>query len=106
MAFDAAARAQRARFVRYLREHLDTSLSTTPLSDLSMLYREGNTYDTMSEHPTASWEPLQDGNVFYRRQQVYSIPGKLPNLGDYIIAGCHYGGPIGIHLSFSNAQAN
>lgn len=47
------------------------------------------------EHPTATWEALQDGKVFYRRQQVYSIPGKLPHLGDFIIAGCRYGGPIG-----------
>ncbi|KZP18145.1 vacuolar protein sorting-associated protein 16 [Athelia psychrophila] len=50
----------------------------------------------MSEHPTTSWEAMQDGNVFYRRQQLYSIPGKLPNLEDYIIAGCRYGGPIAL----------
>ena len=37
-------------------------------------------------------------NVFYRRQQVYSIPGKLPNLGDFIIAGSQYGGPLGIFM--------
>ena len=47
------------------------------------------------EHPTASWQAMQEGNVFYRRQQCYSIPGKLPDLGDYIVAGCRYGGPIG-----------
>jgi len=52
----------------------------------------------MSEHPTASWEAMQDGNVFYRRQQLYSIAGKLPNLGDYIVAGCRYGGPLGFLL--------
>ncbi|KZP02553.1 hypothetical protein FIBSPDRAFT_609908 [Athelia psychrophila] len=52
----------------------------------------------MSEHPTTSWEAMQDGNVFYRRQQLYSIPGKLPNLEDYIIAGCRYGGPIGTSM--------
>ena len=33
--------------------------------------------------------------MFYRKQQVYSTPGKLPNLGDFIIAGCRYGGPLG-----------
>ena len=49
----------------------------------------------MSEHPTASWEALQDGNVFYRRHQNYSIPGKLPNLNDFLVAGCRYGGPLG-----------
>src|SRR5277367_2176798 len=46
-------------------------------------------------HPSASWEAMQDGNVFYRRQQLYSIPGKLPPLEEYIIAGCRCGGPIG-----------
>ncbi|KZT04540.1 vacuolar protein sorting-associated protein 16 [Laetiporus sulphureus 93-53] len=50
----------------------------------------------MEEHPTAQWEAMQDGNVFYRRHQIYSIPGKLPNLSDFIVAGCHYGGPIAI----------
>jgi hypothetical protein len=49
----------------------------------------------MAEHPTASWEAMQDGNVFYRRQELYSIPGKLPPLEEYIIAGCRCGGPIG-----------
>jgi hypothetical protein len=47
------------------------------------------------EHPTTLWQPMQDGNVFYRRQQCYSIPGKLPDLNDYTIAGCKYGGPVG-----------
>lgn len=50
----------------------------------------------MTEHPTLSWEAMQDGSVFYRRHQLYSIPGKLPgDLQDFIIAGCRYGGPIG-----------
>lgn len=38
---------------------------------------------------------MQEGTVFYRRQQLYSVVGKLPNLGDYIVAGCRYGGPLG-----------
>ncbi|KAJ2936767.1 hypothetical protein H1R20_g334, partial [Candolleomyces eurysporus] len=49
----------------------------------------------MASHPTASWQAMQDGNTFYRRQQLYSVPGKLPELSDYIVAGCQYGGPIG-----------
>ena len=49
----------------------------------------------MTEHPTASWEAMPDGTVFYKRQQLYSIQGKLPNLEDYIIAGCRFGGPLG-----------
>ncbi|KAF8155821.1 vacuolar assembling/sorting protein VPS16 [Crassisporium funariophilum] len=48
------------------------------------------------DHPTASWQAMQEGNVFYRRQQCYSIPGKLPDLRDYIVAGCRYGGPIAL----------
>ncbi|KAL6303033.1 vacuolar protein sorting-associated protein 16 [Sparassis latifolia] len=50
----------------------------------------------MTDHPTASWEAMQDGNVFYKRHQIYSISGKLPNLGDFIIAGCRYGGPLAL----------
>jgi hypothetical protein len=54
------------------------------------------------DHPTTFWQPMQEGNVFYRRQQCYSIPGKLPDLNGYIIAGCKYGGPIGTpHKEFS-----
>ena len=41
---------------------------------------------------------MQDGNVFYRRQQLYSVQGKFPRLDDYIIAGCRYGGPLGIRV--------
>ena len=52
---------------------------------------------TMTDHPTLSWEAMQDGSVFYTRHQLYSIPGKLPgDLNDFIIAGCRYGGPIGV----------
>lgn len=59
------------------------------------------------DHPTTTWEALQDGNVFYRRQQVYSIPGKLPHLGDFIIAGCRYGGPIGVlHVTMITAYTH
>ncbi|KAF6745417.1 vacuolar assembling/sorting protein VPS16 [Ephemerocybe angulata] len=50
----------------------------------------------MATHPTASWQAMQDGNTFYRRQQLYSVPGKLPELSDYIVAGCQYGGPIAL----------
>ncbi|KAI0346441.1 vacuolar protein sorting-associated protein 16 [Trametopsis cervina] len=48
------------------------------------------------EHPTATWEAMQGGTVFYRRQQVYSIPGKLPQLQDFIVAGSRYGGPTAL----------
>ncbi|KAI0792484.1 vacuolar protein sorting-associated protein 16 [Abortiporus biennis] len=59
----------------------------------------------MAEHPTATWEALQDGNVFYRRHQVYSIHGKLPNLGNFIVAGCRYGGPIALMRDSSKLVA-
>lgn len=49
----------------------------------------------MTEHPTTAWQAMQGGNVFYRRQQLYSLPGKLPDLGDYVVAGCRHGGPFG-----------
>ena len=55
-----------------------------------------------SEHPTMSWQAMQDGNAFYRRQQLYAIQDKLPDLDAYIIAGCRYGGPLGtLYLLFS-----
>ncbi|KAJ7892873.1 vacuolar assembling/sorting protein VPS16 [Mycena olivaceomarginata] len=49
-----------------------------------------------AERPSSRWQIMQDGRTFYKRQQLYSIPGKLPNLSDYIVAGCLYGGPIGL----------
>ena len=52
----------------------------------------------MADHPTTLWQAMDgDNNVFYRRQQLYAVDGgKLPNLDDCIIAGCRYGGPIGV----------
>jgi hypothetical protein len=50
---------------------------------------------TMAEHPTTSWQAMQDGNVFYRQQRLYTLDGKLPSLGDCIVAGCRNGGPFG-----------
>lgn len=57
------------------------------------------------EHPTVSWEAMQDSTVFYRRQQLYSIQGKLPNLQDYIVAGCRYGGPLAMMRDISKLVA-
>ncbi|KAG1862098.1 Vps16, C-terminal region-domain-containing protein [Suillus subalutaceus] len=48
------------------------------------------------QHPSATWEAVSNGIVFYRRQQLYTLPGKLPNITDYLIAGCKNGGPIGM----------
>ncbi|TFY64524.1 hypothetical protein EVJ58_g2580 [Rhodofomes roseus] len=61
----------------------------------------------MSDHPTSSWEAMQDGNAFYKRHQLYSIPGKLPDLSNFIVAGCRYGGPIGaFDCSCANSTPN
>lgn len=49
----------------------------------------------MAEHPTTSWQAMQDGNVFYRQQHLYALDGKLPSLGDCVVAGCRNGGPLG-----------
>lgn len=54
-----------------------------------------------TEHPTASWQAMQDGNVFYKRQQLYTIHDKLPNLDDYVVAGCRFGGPLGELYNFT-----
>ncbi|TBU22517.1 vacuolar protein sorting-associated protein 16 [Dichomitus squalens] len=60
----------------------------------------------MTDHPTLSWEAMQDGSVFYRRHQLYSIPGKLPgDLQDFIVAGCRYGGPIALMRDTSKLVA-
>lgn len=50
------------------------------------------------QHPSATWEAVSNGIVFYKRQQLYTLPGKLPNIADYVIAGCKNGGPIGMCL--------
>lgn len=60
----------------------------------------------MAEHPTTSWQAMQDGNAFYKQQRLYTLDGKLPNLGDCIVAGCHNSGPLGecpvsSHYSYS-----
>jgi vacuolar protein sorting-associated protein 16 len=48
---------------------------------------------------------MQDGNVFYRRQQLYSVGGKFPNFADFIIAGCRYGGPLALMRDASKLVA-
>jgi hypothetical protein len=54
----------------------------------------------MTENPTLSWEAMQDGKVFYRRQQLYSVRGKFPALDDHLVAGCRYAGPLGLFLQY------
>ncbi|KAJ7276065.1 Vps16, C-terminal region-domain-containing protein [Mycena haematopus] len=60
----------------------------------------------MTERPSSRWQIMQDGKTFYKRQQLYSIPGKLPNLSDYIVAGCRHGGPIALMRDHTKLIAN
>ncbi|KIJ36797.1 hypothetical protein M422DRAFT_179088, partial [Sphaerobolus stellatus SS14] len=46
------------------------------------------------EHPTASWEPIQDGTAFYRKHSVYQMQWQYLDVSDYIVAGARYGGPL------------
>lgn len=59
------------------------------------MHEKTDAMDSAVEHPTNTWEAMPEGNVFYRRLQLYSIPGKLPDLNDFVTAGCRNGGPIG-----------
>jgi len=74
-----------------------TSVIASPSSDLAIVgFPDNSKMESTVEHPTATWDAMPDGNVFYRRLQLYSIPGKFPDLNDYIISGCRNGGPIGV----------
>ncbi|KAG2363465.1 vacuolar assembling sorting protein VPS16 [Suillus spraguei] len=57
------------------------------------------------QHPSAAWEAVSNGIVFYRRQQLYTLSGKLPNIADYLIAGCKNGGPIALMRDTSKLVA-
>lgn len=51
-----------------------------------------------------SWETID--NVFYRRQQVYTMLWDVPNLSDYIIAVGKNGGPTGELTYFMHARCD
>ncbi|KAG8840224.1 hypothetical protein FRB91_006401, partial [Serendipita sp. 411] len=54
------------------------------------------------EHPTTSWEALNNGAVFYSRRHLYQMQWNLSSVGGgsdlsgYIVAGARFGGPIAI----------
>ena len=50
---------------------------------------------TLVEHPTTSWEAMQNGAVFYSKRQVYSMQWNVRDLSDFVIAGARFGGPLG-----------
>ncbi|EJU02203.1 vacuolar protein sorting-associated protein 16 [Dacryopinax primogenitus] len=49
-----------------------------------------------TDHPTSTWEPMQDGTVFYRKQELYSMQWKVQDLSDFKVVGARYGGPLAI----------
>ena len=57
---------------------------------------------SLVEHPTASWEAMNDGAVFYSKRHVYQMQWNLGSVGGgtdlsgYIVAGAKLGGPIGM----------
>ncbi|WWC85237.1 uncharacterized protein L201_000099 [Kwoniella dendrophila CBS 6074] len=44
--------------------------------------------------PTATWDTIQD--VFYRKEEIYTMSWRIPDLSEYIIAVGKNGGPIAI----------
>ncbi|KAG8767534.1 hypothetical protein FRC15_005602, partial [Serendipita sp. 397] len=54
------------------------------------------------EHPTTSWEALNNGAVFYSRRHLYQMQWNLSSVGGgsdlsgYIVAGARFGGPVAI----------
>jgi vacuolar protein sorting-associated protein 16 len=56
---------------------------------------------SLAEHPTVTWEALNDGAVFYSKKHVYqmqwilSSAGGGSDLSGYIVAAAKFGGPVG-----------
>ncbi|KDQ19047.1 hypothetical protein BOTBODRAFT_28535 [Botryobasidium botryosum FD-172 SS1] len=59
----------------------------------------------MTSHPTASWDAMQDGSVFYRKVEIYSMQWQLSDLSNFIIAGARYGGPFALIRNTSKIVA-
>ncbi|CCO31224.1 putative vacuolar protein sorting-associated protein 16 homolog [Rhizoctonia solani AG-1 IB] len=56
-------------------------------------------------NPTTTWEPVQDGEVFYSTREVYQMMWQLNDLTDFIIAGARYGGPLALMRDTSKLVA-
>lgn len=41
----------------------------------------------------SSWDTIQD--VFYRKDEIYTLEWKISDLSDYIVTSARNGGPIG-----------
>jgi len=63
---------------------------------------------TLVEHPTASWEAMNDGAVFYSKKHFYQMQWNLGlgggggDLAGYVIAAAKLGGPIGMCSMFED----
>ncbi|KAK8870008.1 hypothetical protein IAR55_000578 [Kwoniella newhampshirensis] len=47
---------------------------------------------SLTQSPTATWDTIQ--NVFYRKEEVYTMSWRIPDLSDYIVTAAKNGGPI------------
>ena len=54
--------------------------------------------------PPIRWDTIQ--NVFYRKDEVYTMDWKIPDLSDYLVAVSKNGGPIGKSLIISLGGAS
>jgi hypothetical protein len=56
---------------------------------------------SLVEHPTTSWEAMNDGAVFYSKKHLYQMQWNLGlgggggDLAGYIVAAAKLGGPMG-----------
>ncbi|WVR04982.1 hypothetical protein IAU60_001994 [Kwoniella sp. DSM 27419] len=46
----------------------------------------------ITKSPTATWDTIQD--VFYRKEEVYTMSWKVADLSDHVVAAAKNGGPI------------
>jgi hypothetical protein len=58
-------------------------------------------FDRHSELKNYSWETLE--NVFYRKEEFYSMAWDIADLSDFRVAAAQYGGPIGELLVMSRS---
>jgi WD40 repeat protein len=50
--------------------------------------------DQTSRLTNIRWDTIQ--NVFYRKEEIYTMSWKIPDLSDYLVAGAKNGGPIAL----------
>jgi hypothetical protein len=45
------------------------------------------------------WDTIQ--NVFYRKDEVYTMAWRVPDLSDYLVTAAKNGGPIGMSFNLT-----